>query len=755
MTAAPTPPRAYLVCLSLLALTGCASLPSPGGTSVASLMPTLPALPADPVGSVLGSLGSLFGGPRVELDKLVQAQKWDEVQKLYLAHQKALDSAPEARASLGQWAAHLQAQAAPAQQTLITQLRPSPDRPLSPAVYADVLRLRQQARDEIQRIDQHPLLAQAAWRPPARAELEAALAASEQALRQSLPDQFIAFPHKGDAEFFQAYPLLLKTDEAQALLRARPELLRQALQRGDAAQADLLMQRYAATHDDPAQRDTLILAWWSAQERTHGKKPSTLRQRIAVQQRLAAWLPGYEAKPRIGLLPLAASSLSSQHQTALAQRTESLRARFDARLLSAGTVSALEQALQKPEANELDLLIVSIDSAPSVTHAKTDTGTQPGRYLAGQQSQNNPKYYELQQSLMRARQQLRESQRARQQAMQQARSMGNASNGLAALSALTVTAGAFAESSSQIDVNNLERELAGTPQTLRVDVHQNYDRSTVTYSQVTVVPSQLYVIDPASQRVTAFQGQQTRQGQIVQVQSCHPGDRDCRAATPQDLQQWLQTQVQQTLSEAPAQPASIEALLAALESPEGRPVSALRDWIQEGSEGAQRVAAQHQSELEGRALREPGQASASAPRAIDVLLNRPGASGGGGARCDGDMRALADRIPAYTDPTLRGLRTELLDASVPDLLQKARATGTNAAQLMAQAAEAERGARDAANTAQQTDAGQNSIQQAARGTLPLNWVCTGIHASAVCAHLSFQWQALFLKEAASRVTSCA
>jgi len=112
----------------------------------------------------------------------------------------------------------------------------------------------------------------------------------------------------------------------------------------------------------------------------------------------------------------------------------------------------------------------------------------------------------------------------------------------------------------------------------------------------------------------------------------------------------------------------------------------------------------------------------------------------GGSSCSGTLAHLAPKLRAYSDPLLTEVRQAILGAPVH------REAATGARQ---KAAQAEASAADAARTAQQTDGGVNSIARADAGTLPLNWPCEGIHASAVCMYIAHGWEALAYRELAA------
>lgn len=111
-----------------------------------------------------------------------------------------------------------------------------------------------------------------------------------------------------------------------------------------------------------------------------------------------------------------------------------------------------------------------------------------------------------------------------------------------------------------------------------------------------------------------------------------------------------------------------------------------------------------------------------------------------GSNCSGTLAHLAPKLRAYSDPLLAEVRQAILSAPVH------REAAAGARQ---QAALAEASAADAARSAQQTDGGGNSIARADAGTLPLNWPCEGIHASAVCMYIAHGWEALAYRELAA------
>lgn len=122
-------------------------------------------------------------------------------------------------------------------------------------------------------------------------------------------------------------------------------------------------------------------------------------------------------------------------------------------------------------------------------------------------------------------------------------------------------------------------------------------------------------------------------------------------------------------------------------------------------------------------------------------------------RCAPSLDYLAPQMRPYSDPNLAALRSEILGSSVSGMLAEVKAQGGSVQSAIGtsnrQAEEFEKMAREAADSANQTDGGPgNSIRSVDNGTLPLNWSCNGTHAAAVCAYIINKWGALMLRESA-------
>ena len=122
-------------------------------------------------------------------------------------------------------------------------------------------------------------------------------------------------------------------------------------------------------------------------------------------------------------------------------------------------------------------------------------------------------------------------------------------------------------------------------------------------------------------------------------------------------------------------------------------------------------------------------------------------------RCAPSLDYLAPQMRPYSDPNLAALRAEILGSSVSGMLAEVKAQGGSAQSAVGasnrQAEEFEKTAREAADSANQTDGGPgNSIRSVDNGTLPLSWSCNGMHAAAVCAYIINKWGALMSRESA-------
>ena len=131
------------------------------------------------------------------------------------------------------------------------------------------------------------------------------------------------------------------------------------------------------------------------------------------------------------------------------------------------------------------------------------------------------------------------------------------------------------------------------------------------------------------------------------------------------------------------------------------------------------------------------------------------------ASCEGAFGFLAPQLRAYASPTLRQVREAAVAQSMPGMIAQIRAMGLGKAQAIAlsreQALEYDRGAAEAAATANQSDGrGRASIAQAIDDRLPLGFPCEGsaVHASAVCAFIAYRWGSLVSRVSAQMIGRC-
>ncbi|GAA5786705.1 hypothetical protein [Chitiniphilus shinanonensis] len=149
-------------------------------------------------------------------------------------------------------------------------------------------------------------------------------------------------------------------------------------------------------------------------------------------------------------------------------------------------------------------------------------------------------------------------------------------------------------------------------------------------------------------------------------------------------------------------------------------------------------------------------AAAAAPKPTLALAKPPLAAKGKpvAASCNGTLDYLAPQLRAYTSPELAEVRRTILGSNMGQMLAEARQQGATADTVQQLVEQAEQAASEAATTAEQSDGGGNSIQRADNGTLPLQWPCEGIHASAVCVYVMHKWEALTYRELGKALARC-
>jgi len=131
------------------------------------------------------------------------------------------------------------------------------------------------------------------------------------------------------------------------------------------------------------------------------------------------------------------------------------------------------------------------------------------------------------------------------------------------------------------------------------------------------------------------------------------------------------------------------------------------------------------------------------------------------ASCQGNLGFLEPQLRAYRDSTLSGLRALALASSAADAISQARTQGLSKPQAISlarqQAASDDESAAQAAMTANQSDAqGSVSVSQTVSDQLPLDFSCQGpaVHASAVCAFISFRWSSLIVRTITQLMERC-
>ncbi|VVE87436.1 hypothetical protein [Pandoraea bronchicola] len=163
-----------------------------------------------------------------------------------------------------------------------------------------------------------------------------------------------------------------------------------------------------------------------------------------------------------------------------------------------------------------------------------------------------------------------------------------------------------------------------------------------------------------------------------------------------------------------------------------------------------------QSKLPARRAVQAGAAATTPGVMLKTSAAASGAARGGSAsaECRGDFSYMAPDLRAYTNSDLAQARQAILTTSVPETMADMRRKGVTMAIVNQRIAELDEAANQAAQTANQTDGGGNSIQKAKTDTLPLNWPCEGIHSSAVCVYILQRWEAQLTREVAGMMSKC-
>lgn len=488
---------------------------------------------------------------------------------------------------------------------------------------------------------------------PAAAELQSAVAAVDQSLRDQAAAAFQAWPHGTKALFFDAVRIDLSPGQKREAIRAGAASLHAGLREADAAKAEELMKAYGPELD-AADRAKLAGAFAErlGQLRYGSPRPAALSQRLALAQ--AAAQAGGPPVP-----------------TFVLKRPGAPAVQLDGKPLEPAIAPGEVQAEARRAAASGAPLVLLVDPGQAaVLEELSQPRQQTERRQAGTREVPNPAWSQAQAEVQRLERELRDIESQNQQLQNQAQDLARQSGGRGG-GAFAALLGSYTGLSSVVtakqQLQSAREVLAATPRQTSVPQYREESVPTWMRTSRTLARPALYAVMTDSMRVLKANREidsassQTEQGRLR--------DLPAAASAPASIDVPLEPLAAALDTARPVPLAEMPRLMAADDA-------AFQQLVRTRQQQVQRANAQAGEQI---AQMQQGAAAASRSAASSAASPGPAAGRAGPAGgCHASLAYLGARIPRFRAPMLQQVRTAIVEQDVRTAIQGAKSQGFTA-----------------------------------------------------------------------------